>query len=64
MIPVLLVIVVILLVYRGGLRESRPLWTPGRPIGRDDPLRLLLFAILILLLIGILVRLLMPLGNY
>ena len=60
----LLIVLLLLLVFRGGVRSGRPLWRPGTPIVRDDPLRLVLFVILILLLIGFVVRLTFPLGNY
>jgi hypothetical protein len=55
-IPLLVVVLVILLVYRGGIRSGQPLWLPGKSILRDDPIRLILFVILIFLLIGFLVR--------
>jgi hypothetical protein len=35
-----------------------------QPIVRDEPLRLIIFVILVLLLIGVLARLILPLGNY
>ena len=52
LIPLLLVIVIVLLVFRGGVRSGRPLWTRGQPILRDDPIRLILFVILILVVVG------------
>jgi hypothetical protein len=64
LIPLLLVIVIVLLVFRGGVRSGRPLWTRGQPILRDDPIRLILFVILILVVVGLLTNLLLPLGNY
>jgi hypothetical protein len=62
-IELLLVVLLLLLVFRGGLRSGQPLWIPGKPIVRDDPIRLILFVILILLLSGFLVRMLLPLGD-
>ena len=61
-VELLLVIILLLFVFRGGIRSGRPLWTRGKPIVRDDPIRLILFVILILLLIGFVVRMLLPLG--
>jgi hypothetical protein len=63
-IELLLIVLLLLLVFRGGVRSGRPLWRPGTPFGRDNPMRLVLFVILILLLIGFAVRLTFPLGNY
>ncbi len=56
-VELLLVVILLLFVFRGGIRSGRPLWTRGKPIVRDDPIRLILFVILSLLLIGFLVRL-------
>jgi hypothetical protein len=63
-IELLLVVLLLLLVFRDGIRSGRPLWRPGTPIVRDAPIRLVLFVILILLLIGLAARLTFPLGNY
>jgi hypothetical protein len=64
LIPLLLVIVILLLIFRGGVRSGRPLWTRGKPILKGDPIRLILFVILILVVISLLTRLVLPLGNY
>jgi hypothetical protein len=64
LIPLLLVIVILLLIFRGGVRSGRPLWTRRKPILKGDPIRLILFVILILVVIGLLTRLVLPLGNY
>jgi hypothetical protein len=63
-IPLLVVVLVILLVYRGGIRSGQPLWLPGKPIPRDDPIRLVLFVVLIFLLVGFLVDLFVPIRIY
>ncbi len=47
-----------LFVYRGGLWSGRSLWTSRAGIAKDDVMRLVLFAILVLLLTGFLVNLL------
>jgi TRAP-type C4-dicarboxylate transport system permease large subunit len=60
----LMILVLIILNDRGYRRASRPLWRPGQPIVRDESLRLIIFVILVLLLIGVLARLILPLGNY
>jgi hypothetical protein len=39
------------------------MWKMGNP-PVTDPVRLLLFIIVVLLLIGLVVRLILPLGNY
>ena len=61
-IALLVIVILLLFVFRGGIRSGRPFWTRGKPVIRDAPVRLILFAILILLLSGFLVRMLLPLG--
>ena len=58
-----LVIILLIFVFRGGVRSAHPLWLPSKRIARDGPIRLTLLVILILLLIGFLVKLLLPLGE-
>jgi hypothetical protein len=62
MIPILLVVVVVLLLFRSRRGSAIP---PG-PAGElaRDPIRLILLVVVILLLIGVLVSLFAPLGNY
>ena len=48
-----------LFVYRGGIFAG-PIWTPGKGIAKDDTIRLVLFAVIVALLIGLSVDLLMP----
>lgn len=63
LIPLLLVVVLILLIFRGGARPPWRVWTRGNPPVRD-PIQLILFVIVVLLLIGLLVNLVAPLGDY
>ena len=62
MIPILLIVVVVLLLFRSRRVSAIP---PG-PAGvlARDPIRLILLVVVILLLIGVLVSLFAPLGNY
>ena len=66
MITLILLVILVLIIINDRVygRTSRPLWRPGQPIVRDEPLRLIIFVILVLLLIGVLARLILPLGNY
>jgi len=61
MIPILLIVVIVLLFFRGRRGSVVPpgVGNPGR-----DPIRLILLIVVILLLIGVLVSLFAPLGNY
>jgi len=61
-IPILLIVVVVLLL----LRRRRGSDVPADATGMSarDPIRLILMAIVILLLVGVLVSLFAPLGNY
>jgi hypothetical protein len=61
MIPVLLIVVVVLLLFRG--RRS-PALAPDSAISARDPIRLILWIVIILLVIGMAASLFMPLGNY
>jgi hypothetical protein len=61
-VTLLLIIVLVLLLFRGG-RPAWPLWKRGNP-PVTDPLRLLLLVVIVLLLIGLLVMLILPLGRY
>jgi hypothetical protein len=61
-VTLLLIIVLVLLLFRGG-RPAWPVWKRGNP-PVTAPLRILLLVIIALLLIGLLVRLILPLGNY
>jgi hypothetical protein len=54
-----IIIALMLFAYRGGIRSGQPLWTPGKVIAKDDAVRLVLFTIIVLLLIGFSVNLLM-----
>jgi len=60
-IPILLIVVVVLLLFRG--RQS-PAVTPGAAISARDPIRLILWIVITLLVIGMAASLFMPLGNY
>jgi hypothetical protein len=62
MIPILLFVVVVLLLFRSRRGSAIP---PG-PAGElaRGPIRLILLVVVILLLIGVLVSLFAPLGNY
>jgi hypothetical protein len=61
---ILAVVLLLLFVFRGGLASGEPIWRPGKGFVKDDSIRLIMFAILILLLIGFIVRAVMPLGEY
>jgi hypothetical protein len=54
-----IIAVLMLFVYRGGWGRGRPLWTPKRGIAKDAAFRLVLFAIIVLLLLGFLAEILM-----
>jgi hypothetical protein len=62
MIPILLIVIVVLLL----VRSRRGSAIPSGPAGElaRDPIRLILLVVVILLLIGVLVSLFAPLGNY
>jgi hypothetical protein len=59
-IPILLIVVLVLL-----FRSRRaPTVPPGAVISVRDPIRLILWVLVILLVIGLAASLFMPLGNY
>ena len=62
LIPALLIVVIILLLVRGKGRPFRV--SRGASAGARDPVRLILLIVVVLLLIGLVVNLVAPLGNY
>ena len=62
-VEVLIIVVILALLVGGGFRARARLWRPGRANPRENVIRLLLFVILVLLLVGFLVRAVMPLGE-
>jgi uncharacterized membrane protein YidH (DUF202 family) len=62
LIPALLIVVIILLLVRGKGRPFRV--SRGSRPGARDPVRLILLIVVVLLLIGLVVNLVAPLGNY
>jgi hypothetical protein len=62
LIPILLIVAIVLLVARSKGRLF-PVAT-GTGTGWRDPVRLILLVVVVLLLIGLVVNLVAPLGNY
>jgi hypothetical protein len=62
LIPALLIVAIILLLVRGKGRPFRV--SRGAGPGARDPVRLILLIVVVLLLIGLVVNLVAPLGNY
>jgi len=60
-IPILLIVVLVLLLFRSRRAPARP---PATGIYGHDPIQLILIVVIVLLLIGLVVRLFAPLGNY
>jgi hypothetical protein len=61
MIPILLIVVIVFLVFRGRRGSTVD---PGVGISGRDPVRMILLIVVVLLLIGVLVSLFAPLGDY
>ena len=61
MIPILLIVVLVLLLFRSRRAPTVP---SGAVISARDPIRLILWVLVILLVIGLAASLFMPLGNY
>jgi hypothetical protein len=62
-VEVLIIVVLLALVMAGGFRSRARLWRPVKANPRENVIRLLLFVILVLLLVGFIVRAVMPLGE-
>ena len=61
MIPILLIVVLVLLLFRSRRAPTVP---SGAVICARDPIRLILWVLVILVVIGLAASLFMPLGNY
>jgi hypothetical protein len=61
LIPILLIIVIILLFTRS---KGRPFRISKGAADARDPIQLILLVVVVLLLVGLLVNLVAPLGNY
>ena len=58
----LIIVVLLALIVAGGFRSRARLWRLDRANPPENVIRLLLFVILVLLLVGFIVRAVMPLG--
>jgi hypothetical protein len=61
LIPILLIVVIILLLTRS---KGRPLRISKGDANKRDPIQLLLLIVVVLLVVGLVVNLIAPLGNY
>jgi heme/copper-type cytochrome/quinol oxidase subunit 2 len=61
LIPILLIVALVVLLLRGKRRTDAPV---DPQVSGRDPVRLILFVVLVLLLIVLAVNLFAPLGNY
>jgi hypothetical protein len=61
-VEILLIALLLALILAGGFR-SAPLFHAGKANSRENAVRTLLFVILVLLVIGFIVRAVMPLGD-
>jgi len=62
-VEILIIVVLLALVVAGSFRSRARLWRPGGANPRANAIRLLLLVILVLLLVGFIVRAVMPLGE-
>ena len=61
-VEILIIVLLLALIVAGGFRSRARLLRSGKANPRENAIRLLLFVILILLLVGFIVRAVMPLG--
>ena len=62
-VEILIIVLLLALVVAGGFRSRARLWRPRGANPRENAILLLLFVILVLLLVGFIVRSVMPLGE-